>query len=259
MPAINEVPQLNYQLYGDKRNVPVFAFHGFGQHPAVFANLAEKGYLVYAFHLFGHNSSHPGSFTEGIPPRQAAETIEAIRKTHGLEQVWVMGFSMGGRLALTYALHYPKHVQQLVLLAPDGLYQHFWYTWATGSQAGKALFRAVLFTYPLVRSLFWVGAKLRLVDKSFVRLADSQLSTRNHRSRLFRAWPIFKKLWYNQAEAGTQLADYGVDTTLVTGTRDVLFAQNRYAAFIEAYKNLNCILLPCGHNKLVKFYIEALD
>ncbi len=39
----------------------------------------------------------------------------------GLKQVNMVGFSMGGRFAATFAIHHREHVRKLVLIAPAGL------------------------------------------------------------------------------------------------------------------------------------------
>ena len=58
--------------------------------------------------------------------REAAEdffisSLEVWREKNGLEKMILLGHSMGGYLAATYALQYPQHVQTLVLVGPAGI------------------------------------------------------------------------------------------------------------------------------------------
>lgn len=58
--------------------------------------------------------------------RESAETffitaLDKWREAMGLEKVVLMGHSMGGYLAATYALQHPERVQHLVLVCPAGI------------------------------------------------------------------------------------------------------------------------------------------
>lgn len=49
------------------------------------------------------------------------EYIEQIRKDKGIEQMVVLGYSMGGRTALNYTIQYPERVKQLILIDSAGV------------------------------------------------------------------------------------------------------------------------------------------
>jgi len=48
------------------------------------------------------------------------EAVEGYRKSMGLGKIAVMGHSMGGYIAATYALTYPQHTDKIVMVAPYG-------------------------------------------------------------------------------------------------------------------------------------------
>ena len=47
--------------------------------------------------------------------------LDKWREKMGLEKVVLMGHSMGGYLAATYALQHPERVQHLILVCPAGV------------------------------------------------------------------------------------------------------------------------------------------
>lgn len=63
--------------------------------------------------------------TEVLAVREAedwfVESLEAWRQTKKIEKLVLMGHSMGGYLATVYAMRYPNHVENLVLVSPAGV------------------------------------------------------------------------------------------------------------------------------------------
>ncbi len=81
----------------------------------------------------------PGSGASGKPeapytPEWFVGILDGLREALGREKVVLAGHSLGGRLALEYALVHPDRVEALVLLAPAGLAESFYPLdrWALG-------------------------------------------------------------------------------------------------------------------------------
>jgi len=101
--------------------------HGFSSEADVFEEFAEyftaRGYSVLSMDLYGRgysespddNIAHDPSFYNG----QLVELLYAI----GLSDIplHVVGFSMGGSIAMIFAKHFPAKVKSLTLFAPAGL------------------------------------------------------------------------------------------------------------------------------------------
>lgn len=54
------------------------------------------------------------------------DSLEDWRKQRGLEKFTLMGHSMGGYLAVCYALKYPKRLEKLILVSPVGVPEDPW-------------------------------------------------------------------------------------------------------------------------------------
>lgn len=109
---------------GEGEETPLVLIHGFGgdlknwmlNHAAL-----AQGRRVIAFDLPGHG----GSSKDVGPGTLAffAEVTAQLLAHLGLEQVHVLGHSLGGGIALTLAHTAPKSVASLTLVAPAGLGQ----------------------------------------------------------------------------------------------------------------------------------------
>lgn len=99
--------------------------HGLGAHGSIFGNLvkffSDRGLAVYGFDLRGHGRS-PGQRGYINSWSEFREDLSAflqliITKEDRLP-LFLLGQSLGGTIALDYALHYPALLQGLILLSP---------------------------------------------------------------------------------------------------------------------------------------------
>ena len=82
--------------------------------------LSEAGYRVIAPDQVGFcSSSKPEGYQFSFA--QLAHNTQALLQQEGIDQVSVIGHSMGGMLAARLALSYPQLAEQLVLVNPIGL------------------------------------------------------------------------------------------------------------------------------------------
>jgi pimeloyl-ACP methyl ester carboxylesterase len=85
------------------------------------------------------------------------------------QQLTLLGFSLGARIALTLYEANPEKVERLVLLAPDGLKVNFWYWLATQTWIGNKLFACTM-QHPGWFLLFLkLLNKLKLVNSSIFK------------------------------------------------------------------------------------------
>jgi pimeloyl-ACP methyl ester carboxylesterase len=83
-------------------------------------SLTAKGYRVIAPEQIGFcSSSKPERYQFSFP--QLAANTRALLDKLGLQRVSVVGHSMGGMLAVRYALTYRQNIDKLVLVNPLGL------------------------------------------------------------------------------------------------------------------------------------------
>ena len=121
--------------------------HGLGADRRIWEGTMERfaaEWRVVAFDLPGHGASDKpdASYT----PEYFARTIRQLGRALHLDEVVLLGTSLGGRIALEIAASYPTWVRGLVLSAPAPLFGPWWRPigWALPALTSAALLRWTL-------------------------------------------------------------------------------------------------------------------
>ncbi|WP_102274156.1 2-succinyl-6-hydroxy-2,4-cyclohexadiene-1-carboxylate synthase [Cytobacillus massiliigabonensis] len=99
-------------------NNPLVLLHGFTGNACSWRTL--KPYLkditaIFAIDIVGHGNTDTPADISRYTIESAARDIDLIFQQMGIGQANILGYSMGGRLALTFALNYPNRVDKLIL------------------------------------------------------------------------------------------------------------------------------------------------
>lgn len=109
---------VNYYVRTEGQGEPVLLLHGFTGTANTWAKLIEEykhQYLFIAPDLLGHGRTEIPEKAERYSMEQAARDMKELVNSLGFESVHVLGYSMGGRLALGTAMLYPDLAKSLVL------------------------------------------------------------------------------------------------------------------------------------------------
>lgn len=116
--------RIHYYEGGSASGAPVLLVHGLGSRAEDWANLMpqlkQAGFHVYAIDLLGYgDSARPANATYSIP--EEAQYVEEFMSQHGLQMVSLVGWSMGGWVAMRVALDAPRRIRNLVLCDAAGI------------------------------------------------------------------------------------------------------------------------------------------
>lgn len=114
--------KLHVRDSGAKNAPAVILIHGFGASLHTWepwAKVLATDHRVIRFDLPGSGLSSPdptGNYTDA----RSMQVLIALMDTRGVAKASIIGNSIGGRMAWTFAAMYPDRIDKLVLVAPDG-------------------------------------------------------------------------------------------------------------------------------------------
>jgi len=135
---------INYSLIGPPDGEVIVCFHGLNGSRVLFQDFGnilgkEAGYRVLSFDLYGHGLSNapkvdlcPWRACSCCgPPRGRYDLQFFVEQTDdllsrlglGAEKVNLVGFSLGGTLAIAFAERFPERVLRIIAMSPTGFLQ----------------------------------------------------------------------------------------------------------------------------------------
>lgn len=251
--------RLHYTKTGDGQQV-VLLFHGFGQDKNIFDQLATthfKSYTLYAFDLFFHGKSSWGYSEEPLEKHFWITCMKAFLSENKIEKFSVVGFSLGGRFALSLIEGFSKQVDHLYLLAPDGIKTSFWYSLATYPVLFRKLFKSMINHPNRFFNIANMLTRLSVMDKGLIRFAESQMNTEEKRNRVYYSWVVFRHLSFSQKKLIALLNTCQTPVTLVLGEFDKVITHKNLHPFVKRVPQMKLVLLRCGHNDLIQVFSKT--
>lgn len=187
-----------------------------------------------------------------------AEMINAIPEV-GNKNFSVLGYSMGGRLALQLYQAIPQKIEKLILIAPDGIIINSWYRLATQTSAGNTLF------YWLMKNpggFFVVTTalkKLSLINTGVYKYVHQHLKTSDMRARLYNIWTTMRKMKPDILAIKKLIIACKTPVVLIYGRYDKVIRYTTGEKFRTGIETLCTLhILNCGHRILHEKNIEEI-
>jgi len=282
--------RIHYQSWGSGTRL-LFAFHGYGESAASFAFLESalgRGFTIIAVDMPFHGRTewneelvfHPGDllalmtditggFTHRTPvssdlasasPDHAPTSSSHTSASPDRTPQWdLLGYSMGGRVALQLLELAPQRIGRLVLVAPDGLFVSPWYALATRTVAGNRFFRWTMKKPAWLFLLMRTGNRLGLVNPSLFKFAAHYIDDDAVRDALYTRWTVMREFRPRLRRIAAAIRDRQIPVVLFYGSYDRIIRSQRAEPFlrhITPYGRLE--LLPAGHALLQPKFMEVI-
>ncbi len=250
---------ISYQKFGNGPAI-LLAFHGFGQTNQVFTSLENTlgdQFTIFAIDLFFHgNSQYTGNqlLTKDI----WQQLIDQFLWAQSIERFSLMGFSLGGRFALATAEAFANRLDQLLLIAPDGITRNNWYRLATGSKVGRTLFRYVMRHLSMLTTFGHALTRFGVLNRTAMRFAEISLATPEQRTLVYQSWTQFRLIYTNLNSLAKTLNDHAVRVRFFTGAFDRIVPGSYILPLTKRLRHYELTVLKTGHNHLIELVAEKL-
>lgn len=232
----------------------LIAFHGYGQNADVFRHMEELMQDEYTFMLidlaFHRNQK---DFPQGFifDAEYSKQWISAILEKSGKSVVSLMGFSIGARIAMFVAQNNSDKVNEIWLIAPDGLPVSKAYSLLTHSWFGQRLFKNFVQSPAIANLLIKLGESLKLISSKAAKFYRHEISSLAMRQQLFDTWISYREALPDYQNLN-QLNDKGkLAITCILGKDDAIIRFQKTRKFIrKKLPDAQIIELEIGHNIL---------
>jgi pimeloyl-ACP methyl ester carboxylesterase len=253
--------RVHYLTGGEGRQL-LLCLHGYGESAAAFSFLESAlrhDFTILAIDLPFHGQT---DWKEGLffdPEELLAMLRQITDSMPEINERWFMlGYSMGGRVALSLMEKVPEIIENLVLAAPDGLKWNAWYWLVTRTWAGNLVFQWTMQRPGWLFLLLNAADKLRLIDRGLYKFTTGYINTATDRDQLYKCWTIMRRFRPDPATIKSLICQSRVRVGLIYGRHDLITRAatgEKFCKKITPYGRLT--LLDAGHRLLQDKYLDA--
>jgi pimeloyl-ACP methyl ester carboxylesterase len=253
---------IHYQKFGSGSKI-ILAFHGFSKSSEdyrKYESIFGDEYTIIAPDLFYHGKT-----------KFASKEVKSFSKAHlhdilsgwiehlEIEQFSVLGYSMGGRIALFMLEKFPQKIEKLYLLAPDGIKTNFWNWFVTNTKMGKYIYGASIRNPSIVYGISKVGKKMKILPQKIDKFLDINFGTPGIRLRVYRVWQLYKHIQFKLGDLVNIIEKHQLPVEIVGGKKDPVIPVKVLVDFHRMLpENCRIHLLKAGHDLFRPHVLEYL-
>lgn len=257
---------ISYYRFGSGPK-PVLCFHGYGEDATYFKFLGDAAGNQFSFYSIDLPFHGQTEWKDGLTftPPDLQQIIEEILQQNDPEpqipntKLVLLGFSLGGRVALNLYENIPEKIEKLVLLAPDGLKVNGWYWLATQTWLGNRFFAFTMKKPQWFFGLLKLMNKLKLVNTSIFKFVNHYIGDAEVRRLLYTRWTTLRKIKPDLQKVRDHIRSAATPVRLVYGKHDriILFSVGeKFKKGIEAHCTLT--IIHSGHQVLHEKHAEEI-
>ncbi|MBO6515984.1 MAG: alpha/beta hydrolase [Bacteroidia bacterium] len=245
--------EINYITFGTGPQNLV-CFHGYGQNCEVFRTFEPS--LGSRFTIVSVDLPFQGKTNwrekEKLTGTMLCDLINSfLEHINARNKVSLMAYSIGGNYALGFATAFPQRIDEIWLLAADGLKPKPAFRFITQTALGRSLF-ANFVLYPS-----WVFYSLRIAqilgitNRRTTKFYYSTMDTQLKREALFNRWSSTARISVHPNTAIQVINQHEISVKLIFGERDSVIPAKNARNFHKKMAISKLVLLDKGHQLIV--------
>ena len=255
---IKGLGKVHYHEYGSGKKL-LFAFHGYGMSGSqfdVFEQSLLKQFRVVSFDHFFHGTSYLDEVNEasilvGMEPKFLKEYINTWFEAFGEERFSLLGYSIGANLALFLVGHFAPVIDEIILLAPDGLVLHQGFHFLRTSFIGQKIFKKLTYSNWMMLRVLKLLRQLRVIDHSLYTIAKHEISTPEKRLNAYFTIHFLKNIRPNINRVADLINQNHIRCRLYFGEFDDLFPTKNSKKLVQLLLRPELYIVPMGHWMIV--------
>ena len=179
------------------------------------------------------------------------DLIKEFLQQNNINRFSLAGFSLGAKFLLALVEIFPSQIDQIILIAPDGIKTNFWYDLATYPLWLRKYFKTLVFKPKTFFLLVQFLQSLNLMDKGILKFSQNQMNSLVKRRRVYYSWVVFKELRFDIIQLATLINQHGIQTIFFLGKYDKIIPLKRIRTFLSKVSDYQLEMLETGHQSLI--------
>jgi pimeloyl-ACP methyl ester carboxylesterase len=257
---------IGYHCYGTGPQA-VICFHGYGEQGENFVFLEKHAGADFTFYAIDLPFHHNTKWNEGLifTPLDLNQIVHLILPASASPfstlhpPFTILGYSLGGRMALSLYEQMPERISKIILLAPDGLKVNGWYWLATQTWAGNKLFALTMRKPGWFLCLLQVMNRFSFINTSIYKFVKYYIGNVVVREQLYQRWTALRKIKPNLSRIKKAILTHHTPTRLLYGKHDRIILSVNGEKFRKGIED-NCTLtvIDAGHAVLGERYVTDI-
>lgn len=245
--------------FGEGKNL-LLCFHGFSEDASKFLVLEpalSSRYTTIAIDLPFHGTTQ--WLRDDLFTREDLKLlIEEILRVENAQKFSLMGYSLGGKLVMAAVQDFAPKIEEVILVAPDGITNNTWYNIAVYPKWGQKLFNRFVENPGFVFRTARVLRALHILHERLFKFLQTQMDAQEKRRKIYDVWLAVRSFQTNLHSAKALINEYHIRSFIFIGKYDPVITQKIGKKFAHGLSNCRYIILDKGHNLITESFNEPL-